>query len=227
MDPRKQRLLKLIIEHYIETAEPVGSTFLVHQADLDISAATVRNEMRELEEMGYLTHPHTSAGRIPTEKGYQHYVEACMELKPPKKNIRSELEHLVTTASTPEEKMKNTAKYIAEYAKSTVLVAFSTHSIYYTGMSNLFSQPEFHSVAHTVRMSSIFDHCEEQMEKLFTVLRPDGVQVLIGQSNPLGSVCSFIGTKIGKKSMFSVLGPMRMDYAKNIAVTEFIHDLFL
>ena len=71
---RKQQLLKLIIENHIETAEPIGSKFLVSSGDLKVSDATVRNEMRDLENAGFLTHPHTSAGRIPTEEGYKYYV---------------------------------------------------------------------------------------------------------------------------------------------------------
>src|SRR5690349_1685550 len=74
MDPRQEELLTLVIESYIKNAEPIGSKFLVSFGDLDFSEATVRNELRELEQAGYLTHPHTSAGRIPTEKGYRHYV---------------------------------------------------------------------------------------------------------------------------------------------------------
>ena len=73
MTERKIKLLKLIIENYIKTAEPIGSKFLANSGDLDVSAPTVRNEMRELESEGFLTHPHTSAGRIPTEEGYRFY----------------------------------------------------------------------------------------------------------------------------------------------------------
>ena len=66
METRQQQLLNLVIENHIATAEPVGSKFLVSEGNLDWSEATVRNELRILEEEGYLTHPHTSAGRIPT-----------------------------------------------------------------------------------------------------------------------------------------------------------------
>ena len=75
MNTRQEQLLTLVIEKYIATAQPIGSKVLVSEAGLDWSEATVRNELRELEEMGYLTHPHTSAGRIPTEAGYKYYIE--------------------------------------------------------------------------------------------------------------------------------------------------------
>ncbi len=79
LDERKRRILESIIKDYVETAEPVGSRAIVKKHALNISAATVRNEMADLEDMGYLEQPHTSAGRIPSEKGFRYYVDCMME----------------------------------------------------------------------------------------------------------------------------------------------------
>ena len=79
LDERKRKILQSIIRDYVETAEPVGSRAVVRKHDLKISAATVRNEMADLEEMGYLEQPHTSAGRIPSERGFRYYVDCMME----------------------------------------------------------------------------------------------------------------------------------------------------
>ena len=76
---RRARLLSLIIGEYVDSANPVGSDAIVRRFDLPFSSATIRNEMARLEEEGYVTHPHTSAGRIPSDKGYRYYVEALME----------------------------------------------------------------------------------------------------------------------------------------------------
>jgi heat-inducible transcriptional repressor len=76
LDPRSQQILRAIIEEYVVTAEPVGSQALVDRRGLGVSSATVRNVMAELEEAGYLSHPHTSAGRVPTDAGYRLYVES-------------------------------------------------------------------------------------------------------------------------------------------------------
>ena len=76
---RKKRILRAIVENYIATAEPVGSKAVAEQAGLDISSATIRNEMADLTEMGYLEQPHTSAGRVPSPKGYRLYVNELME----------------------------------------------------------------------------------------------------------------------------------------------------
>lgn len=81
MDERKTKILQAIIRNYLETGEPVGSRTISRYTDLNLSSATIRNEMADLEEMGYIIQPHTSAGRIPSDKGYRFYVDTLMEAK--------------------------------------------------------------------------------------------------------------------------------------------------
>ena len=81
LDDRKWTILKAIIKTYLETGEPVGSRTISKYADLNLSSATIRNEMSDLEEMGYILQPHTSAGRIPSDAGYRLYVDRMMEEK--------------------------------------------------------------------------------------------------------------------------------------------------
>ena len=81
MDERKATILQAIIRNYLETGEPVGSRTISKYTDLNLSSATIRNEMADLEEMGYIIQPHTSAGRIPSDKGYRFYVDTMMEAK--------------------------------------------------------------------------------------------------------------------------------------------------
>lgn len=81
MDERKRRILQAIIDDYIDTAEPIGSRTIARKHELGLSSATIRNEMADLEEMGFLSQPHTSAGRIPSDKGYRLYVDQLMKTK--------------------------------------------------------------------------------------------------------------------------------------------------
>ena len=81
LDERKQKILHAIIQNYLETGEPVGSRTISKYADLGLSSATIRNEMSDLEEMGYIIQPHTSAGRIPSDMGYRFYVDQLMKEK--------------------------------------------------------------------------------------------------------------------------------------------------
>ena len=81
LDQRKMKILKAIIHNYLETGEPVGSRTISKYTDLNLSSATIRNEMADLEELGYIIQPHTSAGRIPSDKGYRLYVDDMMREK--------------------------------------------------------------------------------------------------------------------------------------------------
>src|ERR671927_934321 len=83
LSPRELRVLEAVVQTYIETAEPAGSQTIARRFGLGVSAATIRNTMSELEDKGYLFHPHTSAGRIPTDRAYRIYVDTIMRLSPP------------------------------------------------------------------------------------------------------------------------------------------------
>ncbi len=91
LDERKKKILKAIIANYLETGEPVGSRTISKYTDLNLSSATIRNEMADLEELGYIVQPHTSAGRIPTDKGYRFYVDNLMEEKEEVEEVKSSL----------------------------------------------------------------------------------------------------------------------------------------
>jgi heat-inducible transcriptional repressor len=103
MDERKKRILQAIIDDYIDTAEPIGSRTIARKHELGLSSATIRNEMADLEEMGYLAQPHTSAGRVPSDKGYRLYVDKLMPAHDLKaediEKLRSEMEFRINELS--------------------------------------------------------------------------------------------------------------------------------
>lgn len=92
LDERKRRILRVVTDDYISSAEPVGSRTIARKYDLGLSPATIRNEMADLEEEGYLQQPHTSAGRIPSDRGYRYYVDALMSQRPVTPEIMSEIQ---------------------------------------------------------------------------------------------------------------------------------------
>lgn len=108
LSERKIKILQAIIRNYLETGEPVGSRTISKYTDLNLSSATIRNEMSDLEEMGYILQPHTSAGRIPSDKGYRLYVDAIMEEKD------KELEELKEMMLEKEDKMEHLLKQVAK-----------------------------------------------------------------------------------------------------------------
>lgn len=111
LDDRKVKILQAIIKNYLETGEPVGSRTISKFSDLNLSSATIRNEMADLEELGYIVQPHTSAGRIPSDKGYRFYVDTLMEEKVEElNNMKADLEE---KADKIENLLKHVAKLLA------------------------------------------------------------------------------------------------------------------
>lgn len=108
LDERKTKILQAVIRNYLETGEPVGSRTISKYTDLNLSSATIRNEMADLEELGYIIQPHTSAGRIPTDKGYRFYVDQLMEEK-----VR-EVEEIKEVLLEKEDKMDAMLKQVAK-----------------------------------------------------------------------------------------------------------------
>ena len=124
---RRQAVLGLVVRQYIATATPVGSKTIVEQYGLGISSATIRNEMAYLEEQGYLTHPHTSAGRVPTENGYRYFVERLMgEAELPLAEQRTIRHQFHQARLDLEQWMRLAAAVLARAAHSTSLVAAPT-----------------------------------------------------------------------------------------------------
>ena len=111
LDERKTKILQAIIRNYLETGEPVGSRTISKYTDLNLSSATIRNEMADLEEMGYIIQPHTSAGRIPSDKGYRLYVDTMMEQKD--KELQEMKEMMLEKEDNMDTLLKQVAKLLA------------------------------------------------------------------------------------------------------------------
>jgi len=226
---RKKFILETIIKEYVKTAQPVSSGILVDKYKLDISPATVRNEMMELENDGYIFQPHTSAGRIPTEAAYKLLLENFSNRKNSKALKEEEVKLLNNLFKREDTAFRQTAKAIAELANSTVYWAFHKNDLYYTGLANLFAQPEFKQVNTVCDVSAIIDRMEEIIDDIFEDLE-DGEQVLIGSQNPFGNFLSTVLVKYrynNKTGVFGILGPMRMNYGRNLALVDFIKKKFV
>ena len=164
MESRKQKLLTYIIDAYIKTAQAVGSNLIADKYMKDVSGPTIRNWMQELEKEGYITHKHTSAGRIPTEKGYRYYIEN-LHAKDVSNKHQKELDKANTSIEEVPEKVKTVAKKVAEFSDSAVVISFSPNEVYHTGLSNLFSNPEFDDQDVVVHMSEMIEQLDDVMNK--------------------------------------------------------------
>lgn len=120
LDERKKKILQAVIRNYLETGEPVGSRTISKYTDLNLSSATIRNEMADLEEMGYILQPHTSAGRIPSDKGYRFYVNTMMEEKT--REVVEMNEMLVERQDKMETLLKQVARVLAQNTQYASMV---------------------------------------------------------------------------------------------------------
>jgi len=228
MNPRQQDLFKIITSQYIKTVIPVSSKYITESGKFRLSSATIRNEMAGLEQEGYIYHPHTSAGRVPTEKGYQFFVANFLkDLKLGQKE-QTMLDSIMASFKKFEPQLpKELAKGIAEFSNGAVFVAFSDRDFYYTGLSNLFSQPEFEQHQLVYSLSQVIDHLDRIVNKIFNNIESD-VEIYIGSQNPFSRDCSLVITKYKAKKdvgLLGILGPTRMDYESNASLVKYSQTL--
>lgn len=217
MDDRLKKLLCLAIEDVIETGEPVGSQRLVEAHGLNVSPATIRNWFTELEEEGYMMQPHTSSGRIPTEKGYRLYLDELMEPKQLSKKVRADLEHATS--------VKQFAKTSAEIMKSAALIGLNEADTFYTGLSHLFSQPEFRELNRVVSLTEVLDRLDDVLQRVRHEMTFREPTALIGTACPFGNACGAIVLTLPNGTLLGLLGPMRMDYREGFALLSAAKEL--
>ncbi len=121
LDERKMKILQAVVRNYLETGEPVGSRTISKYTDLNLSSATIRNEMADLEDLGYIVQPHTSAGRVPTDKGYRFYVD-CM-LADKEKEVEDMKEMLLQKSDKLDDMLKEAAKVLATNTNYATMIS--------------------------------------------------------------------------------------------------------
>lgn len=222
IEPRHEKLLAEVVRSFIKEAEPVGSKAL--ESRLGVSSATIRNDMASLADQGLLSQPHTSAGRIPTIKGYQYYLDNLMSVIEPKPVEQKLFRDVLKKAKETEDTAKEFARQLAATAKEAVLIGFSPDYTYYTGLANLFEQPEFVDVGMVREIGRVVDHLDEGLKRLMP--RSQTItQALIGKNNPFGEDCAIIFTQLnlsGQTIFIGLLGPVRMDYDANFGRLNYV-----
>lgn len=226
---RQFGLLAALIKEYVQLAKPVSSNALVGGENLDFSPATVRNDLMALEEAGYLHQPHTSAGRVPTEKAWLWYVQHELVTKEIPKRNRENLRQVVQSyRHVHDELMRHIAKTMAEIIRETVIVATTPTHTYYTGLAHLFAQPEFEESDLTLQVSRAIDHIDDVMANMFASI-DDDVRVLVGKNNPFGEDCGAVVTTYHlphqPHGVIGILGPMRQDYGEHVAMVKYAKEL--
>lgn len=231
MNTRQAKLLSAIIDQFIRTAEPVGSLNLLSSREFQVSGATLRNEMRLLCQEGYLEQPHVSAGRIPTAKGYQLYVQEFIEPTKEMQKVRKNFDRLKQAyiRRKDQEKVYEGVTLLSHMIPN---VAFATvphkDMVYYLGLANTLRQPEF--VQSPALATGVVEVLESGLSKILEAVDlDDRVHTYIGDAHLLPQIqsCSMLVTRYdlrGTHGAIGILGPMRMDYAYNTAALDLIRD---
>ena len=228
MSSRRLEILRAIVDEYVATQEPVGSKSIADHHGLEISPATIRNEMAILEEEGLITQPHTSAGRIPTDRGYRVFVDKLATVKPLSTAERRAIETFLDSSNDLEELLKRSAKLLADITKQVAVVTYpilgeSREKLAISGTAHLARSGE--DLGFT--LSPILEALEEQVVllRLLNEVHPT-VHVRIGseqnemnlQSTSLVTVG--YGADSAQLGAIGVLGPTRMDYAGSMAAVD-------
>ncbi len=226
LSQRQASILTAVIHEYVATAEPVGSQTIVSRYAFAVSPATVRNEMMALENAGYLVSPHTSAGRIPTEAGYRYYIKNFLEQRELPKAETREVQSVFDDMHGQADRLRRAAKVVAQHSSESVFMTLGDSDVFYTGLTNLFRQPEFREQLPLAEISGVFDRLDDIIAAVYEEL-PDDVAVLVGSENPFGSTCAVIVSRFRTQSsegLFGILGPTRMDYDANVARVKLVHE---
>ena len=214
METRAEQLLKAIVELYIKDAHAIGSQVLAQDKNFAVSPATIRNEMMMLENEGYIYQPHTSAGRIPTIKGYQYYLDNLLSIKSCSQTELAELKNI------QQQDTRDLAKLLVNKTNLASLVAFAPNNLYFTGLFNLFSQPEFEDYKMVLSMSQVVDSLEKAINSIYYDI--DKAKVLLGDDNPFSQYCSVVIAPLpgAQRELLGILGPVRMDYNRILGLFD-------
>ncbi|MDD2679254.1 MAG: DeoR family transcriptional regulator [Candidatus Omnitrophica bacterium] len=230
-DSRRRAVLSATIDKHIRQANPVASEDIAEYFDL--SPATIRNIFAELEDTGYLTHPHTSGGRIPTDKGYRYYVDFLVAqmslLEEEKNNIIGEFKKEIRRL---EDALEETSELISQITHYAGIVSFLgwQDKMFYKGLSRILDQPEFKD---TRKIKLLIELIEDKQGLLAIINRDfnDPVKVYIGHESgrPEMENCSLVVSSYRRKNKpqgrLAVLGPVRMEYSHIIPALGYISEV--
>lgn len=222
MKDRKLRVLLAIAESFIQSASPIGSKYIIGRHKFNVSPATIRNEMAELETEGYISQPHTSAGRVPTDKGYRFLFDTFQEERGEQEKAEEEFRkhYAIQLRKRTREKLFDAVSLLAQVTGN---VSFATlpdnRQTIYLGIANVLKQPEFY--ANPAIASQVVEVLEKDFVSLLNKIDiQDDVNVFIGEENIINQFqsCTLMVARYNIKDhngYFGVLGPTRLRYAYN------------
>jgi heat-inducible transcriptional repressor len=231
LTPRHIKILKHIIDEYIETARPVGSDALDRKFNLGVSPATLRNEMMALTENGYLKQIHTSAGRTPTLRALKYYVANLMQPKDLSVTEEAKIkQHLADQKQEFTKALREATRSLAEQTKTLAVAADSEGDVYYSGTANILDMPEFFDIDLTRHVLSLLDHFES-LDKIFSRAEAPGTHILLGEDlgvdylAPCAVIFRRFGVGSNHEGTIGVVGPCRLNYPRLVPAVNYFGSL--
>jgi len=241
MTSRQEALLASIINKYIGIAEPISSKYLEKTGFFDLSSATIRAEMNELEELGYLAQLYTSSGRVPTDRAYRFFVDNLVgegECEPATDCKRQIKRAIWKAGDDPREISRTIAQLLSELSQNLVIAGMPERADFFKmGLSGLFEFPEFREFEKAFRLTSFFDEFEkvfDELEKRFWGIPTEAgggakqdIKVFIGKENPVREIkdetvmLAKYNLPHNFRGSLTLIGPTRMDYGKNIGLIKY------
>lgn len=227
MTERQAQILIAIIEQYSEVAVPVGSVMLAKL--FNVSSATIRSEMVKLEQLGFISQPHTSAGRIPTDHGYRFYVNQLTqtgyspEIPRIERSTRALEARVNSYRDRSDQAIRSAVDSLVELTHN-LGIATIDGQLYMSGIGNLFSQPEFmNGGGAPLAVARLLDNLEPWLQE---TAPKEPLNIYIGEENPIGKssgaslIISRFRSPYSDRSYIGVLGPTRLSYARTIRLVS-------
>ena len=232
MNERHRRILAAVVELYGEAAVPVGSQSLLERFDFGVSPATIRSDMASLEDEGYLYQPHTSAGRIPTDEGYRYFVEEIMLDERLSLSDQKKLQQELLQLRAKHARLgRSTAKLLSTLSGNLAVTgAIGEDEVYDFGMKSLLEKQEFQELDEMCRLVEALDTLDERFDLILKQVQDGETRIFIGKENPIKEIsnCSMVVAPYESaegKGILAIIGPKRMQYAKNKSLLEHMKKL--
>jgi len=222
LDDRKKRILQAIVDYYVNSAEPIASKMIASDYGLELSSATIRNEMAEMEEMGLLEKTHTSSGRIPSDLGYRYYVDDIMDVSNiSEEEIANFLDNLSANDNNALQKASMALSGVTHYTS----ISLDDDGIFLYGRNNVFDYPEFNDI-ETLRKFMYMLEEEDLLRDIFSKTDDSEITVRIGKENSIQQLQDYgvIIFSYRDKGDIAIIGPKRMDYSKVVGYVKKLLD---
>ncbi len=225
---RQQLILDIVVENYIELGEPISSQFIEENCNLGVSPATIRNDLKKLVKEGYLDQPHTSAGRVPADKGYRYFVNKLLKKKRRLQDGRIDREIRKMEEGMEElDFLRELTGFLATMSSSLTYSYLMDKNLFWKeGFEEAFHDPEFEDITKVHSFLEMVKKFEARFENdFFQDLERSEIRIYIGKESPLGNedfsiMVSRYCYSHSEDGVVALLGPKRMAYDKNIAIVN-------